>query len=138
LIECCEAETTCVRGGEDLKLKLEDQDDGWFWDLPSIEVQVAAEAWVHSRLFYRVVFADPLELPEAGAPTLSGHSVATYPSAWLSPRWVGHEIRRDVAITTLLWLVPRGEQPDEPPRDVPHSARVGCREVGSLRGPVPA
>ena len=117
------------RGGEDLRLKLEDQGDGWFWDPPSIEVEVVAEAWVHSRRFYRVVFADSLEVQEAGAPTLSGPCVATYSGAWLSPRWVGHEIRCDEAVTALLWLVSSEEQPDEPPRDVPHSARVGCREV---------
>jgi hypothetical protein len=121
-----------------LRLKLDDQGDGWLWDLSSIEVEVAAEVWMHSRLFYRVVFADPLELQGAGAPTLAGPGVATCSSAWLSPRWVGHEIRRDVAITALLWLVPGGEQSDEPPRDVPHSARVGCREAGSLPGPAPA
>ncbi len=112
-----------------MRLKLEDQGDGWFWDLLSIEVEVVDEAWVHSRRFYRVVFADPLELQEAGAPNLSGPCAATYPSAWLSPRWVGHEVRRDETITALLWLVSREEHPDEPPRDVPHSARVGCREV---------
>ena len=112
-----------------MRLKLEDQGDGWFWDPPSIEVEVVAEAWVHSRRFYRVVFADSLEVQEAGAPTLSGPCVATYSGAWLSPRWVGHEIRCDEAVTALLWLVSSEEQPDEPPRDVPHSARVGCREV---------
>jgi hypothetical protein len=118
-----------------LRLKLEDQGDGWFWDLLSIEVEVVAEAWVHSRRFYRVVFPYPLELQETGTPTLSGPCLATYPSAWLSPRWVGHEIRCDEAITALLWLVPAEEQPPEPPRDVPHSARVGCREVSGPRRP---
>jgi hypothetical protein len=112
-----------------LRLKLEDQGDGWFWDLPSIEVEVVAQAWVHSRRFYRVAFAEPLELQEAGAPTLSGPSVVAYPGAWLSPRWVGHEVHRDAAITALLWLDSQKQEPDEPPRDVPHSARVECREV---------
>ena len=110
-----------------MRLKLEDQGDGWFWDLPSIEVEVVAEAQVHSRRFYRVVFADPLELQEAGADPAG--PCGPRPGAWLSPRWVGHEIRRDEAITALLWLVPGEEQPDKPPRDVPHSARVACREV---------
>ncbi len=112
-----------------MKLELEDQGDGWFWDSSSMEVEVVSEAWVHSRPFYRVVFAEPLELQEAGPPTPSGPCAATYLGAWLSPRWVGHEIRRDGAVAALLWLVPREEQPDEPPRDVPHSARVACREL---------
>jgi hypothetical protein len=112
-----------------LRLKLEDQGDGWFWDLPSIEVEVVAQTQVHSRRFYRAVFADPLELQEVGTPASGGASVATYPGAWLSPRWVGHEIRSDEAITALLWLVSGEQQPDDPPRDVPHSARVACREV---------
>ena len=96
--------------GEDLRLRLEDQGEGWFWDLPSVEVDVVGEAQVHSRPFYRVVFADG-----------SG--------AWLSPRWVGHEISREGLITALLWLTSREEHPGKPPRDVPHSARVACREV---------
>jgi hypothetical protein len=99
-----------------LRLKLEDQGDGWFWDVPSIEVEVVAQAQVHSRLFYRVGFADP--------------GAATGPGAWLSSRWVGHEIRRDEAVSALLWLVAGELELDRPPRDVPHSARVGCREVG--------
>ena len=93
-----------------MRLRLEDQGDGWFWDLPSIEVEVLAQAQVHSRQFYRVVFA-------------------TGAGAWLSPRWVGHEVRCDEAIAALLWLVPGEQEPDKPPRDVPHSARVACREV---------
>ena len=112
-----------------MRLKLEDQGDGWFWDLPSVEVEVVPQAQVHSRRFYRVAFADPLELQEPGAPAPSGPGAATYPGAWLSPRWVGHEIRCDEAVTALLWLVPWEQQPEKPPRDVPHSARVGCREV---------
>jgi hypothetical protein len=112
-----------------LRLKLEDQGDGWFWDLASIEVEVVAQRQVHSRPFYRVVFAVPLELQEAGAPGVSDPRGTTYPGAWLSPRWVGHEIRCDESITALLWLVPAGQQPEKPPRDVPHSARVACREV---------
>ena len=112
-----------------MRLKLEDQADGWFWDLPSIEVEVVAEAQVHSRRFYRVMFSDPLELQEAVAPCPSGTRAAIYPGAWLSPRWVGHEVRCDEAIAALLWLVPGEQQPDKPPRDVPHSARVACREV---------
>jgi hypothetical protein len=112
-----------------LRLKLGDQGDGWFWDVPSIEVEVAAQAQMHSRRFYRLVFAEPLELQEVGTPAPGGAGAATFPGAWLSPRWVGHEIGCDKAITALLWLVPEEQQPDKPPRDVEHSARVACREV---------
>jgi hypothetical protein len=112
-----------------VRLKLEDQGEGWFWDVPSIEVEVVAQAQMHSRLFYRVVFAGPLELREAGPSAPSAPCVRTYPDAWLSPRWVGHEIRCDEAITALLWLIPGEQSSDKPPRDVPHSARVACREV---------
>jgi hypothetical protein len=98
-----------------LRLRLEDQGEGWFWELPSIEVEVVAQARVHSRPFYRVVFGDP--------------GVGACPGAWLSPRWVGHEISREGDITALLWLASGEERPDKPPRDVPHSARVACREV---------
>ena len=112
-----------------MRLKLEDQGEGWFWDVPSIEVEVVAQAQAHSRPFYRVAFACPLELQEAREPPVRDSRVALYPGAWLSPRWVGHEVRRDETITALLWLATGGQSSDKPPRDVPHSARVGCREV---------
>ena len=112
-----------------MRLTLEDQGEGWFWDLPSIEVEVVAQAQMHSRPFYRVAFAHPLELQVTGEPPLSDARVAVYPGAWLSPRWVGHEIGREEAITALLWLATGRQSSDKPPRDVPHSARVACREV---------
>ena len=99
-----------------MRLELGDLGEGWFWDDPSIEVEV-------------VVFARPLELQEVGQPPLSAAGMALYTGAWLSPRWVGHEIRRDETITALLWLATGGQSSDRPPRDVPHSARVACREV---------
>ena len=46
-----------------LRLRLEDQGEGWFWDAPELEVEVLTYRRVHSREFYRVMFADPL-LPD--------------------------------------------------------------------------
>ena len=112
-----------------MRLELGDLGEGWFWDDPSIEVEVVAWTRAHSRPFYRAVFARPLELQEVGQPPLSAAGMALYTGAWLSPRWVGHEIRRDETITALLWLATGGQSSDRPPRDVPHSARVACREV---------
>jgi hypothetical protein len=112
-----------------VRLQLEDQGEGWFWDTPSIEVEVVTQAQSHSRPFYRVVFARPLELEEAGELPLSDARAAAYPGAWVSPRWVGHEVRRDEAISALLWLATGGQASDRPPRDVPQSARVACREL---------
>ena len=109
---------------------MEDLGEGWFWDAPSMEVEVVVQAQSHSRPFYRVVFAHALELHEAGEPPLSAARVTVYPGAWLSPRWVGHEIGPYETITALLWLATGGQSSDRPPRDVPHSARVACREVG--------
>jgi len=113
-----------------LRLKLEDQGGGWFWDEPSIEVDVVAQTQAHSRPFYRVVFAHPPRIQDAGALSRPASFVTMYPGAWLSPRWVGHEIRRDEPITAYLWLASGEQQSDRPPRDVPHSARVACREIG--------
>jgi hypothetical protein len=116
-----------------VRLRLEDQGDGWFWDTPCIETEVLREQQVHSRRFYRLALAEPLELPgDALTTAQSGARAVTYCGAWLSPRWVGHEIGRDEGITALLWLVGEGQQADDPPRDAPHSARVTCREAARV------
>jgi hypothetical protein len=111
-----------------LRLRLEDQGEGWFWDGTSMDVEVLDEVLKHSRQFYRVVFAEPVharESAEQGEPDASPTLCA---GAWLSPRWVGHEIDRD-GITALLWMVRDVRQAVKPPRDVDYSARVKCREI---------
>jgi hypothetical protein len=112
-----------------MRLRLEDQGEGWFWDVMSIDVEVLGEMHKHSRQFYRVRFAEPAEAREAGEQTLSGSDPALCAGAWLSPRWVGHEIGRDIDVTALLWMVRDVRRATRPPRDVDYSARVKCREV---------
>jgi hypothetical protein len=112
-----------------LRLRLEDQGEGWFWDVPSTEVCVLDEVRKHSRQFYRVVFAEPIEVQEGGEQAEPDGRAVLCTGAWLSPRWVGHEIGRDDDITALLWMVREVQQTVEPPRDVQYSARVKCREI---------
>lgn len=101
-----------------MRLRLEDQGEGWFWGGASLEVEVLEEVRVHSRRFCRVLFPEPVE----------GHESCT--RAWLSPRWVGHEIQSSHSIVALLWMIPDGQQSTTPPADVDHSARVRCVAVG--------
>jgi hypothetical protein len=112
-----------------LKLRLEDQGEGWFWEERSIEVDVLEEVRQHSRQFYTVVFRKPLETCEGGEQAGPGGRSVVCTGAWLSPRWVGHEIVRNDDITALLWLIRDVKQAAKPPRDVDYSARVKCREV---------
>ncbi len=55
-----------------VRLRLEDQGEGWFWDGTSIDVDVLDEVRMHSRLFYRVAFAEAVEAREAGGEGRSG------------------------------------------------------------------
>ena len=55
---------------------------------------------------------------------------ASCTGAWLSPRWVGHEVGREEDISALLWMVRDVRQAARPPRDVDYSARVKCRALG--------
>jgi hypothetical protein len=117
-----------------VRLRLEDQGEGWFWDGTSIDVDVLDEVRMHSRLFYRVAFAEAVEAREAGDqvepkadPDGAGASCT---GAWLSPRWVGHEVGREEDISALLWMVRDVGQAARPPRDVDYSARVKCRALG--------
>jgi hypothetical protein len=116
-------------------LRLEDQGEGWFWDAGVIEVEVLDHVRKHSREYYRVLFAEPLEVHEGdvpgelGEPAAPDGIAATCTGAWLSPRWVGHEVSRDHDISALLWMVRDVRQAVKPPRDVQYSARVRCRRA---------
>jgi hypothetical protein len=112
-----------------LKLRLEDQGEGWFWDRPAIEVDVIGETWVHSRRYHKVRLEPPLKLKGSGAPTQSGLHLETYGAAWLSARWVGHEFGSTHDTSTFLWPAPEEDESGPPPEDTPPSARVMCREV---------
>ena len=48
-----------------MKLRLEDQGDGWFWSRPAIEAEVVEQAWYHSRRYYKVRLHPPLEQQKA-------------------------------------------------------------------------
>ena len=112
-----------------MRLRLEDQGDGWFWTDPAIEVDVIEETWGHSRVYYKVRLQPPVERQESGASTPSGLLLVAYRVAWLSSRWVGHEIRSDVDTSAFLWLA-RGEgESVPPPGDSPPSAWVMCRKM---------
>jgi hypothetical protein len=117
-----------------VRLRLEDQGEGWFWDGTSIDVDVLDEVRMHSRLFYRVAFAEAVEAREAGDQVEpkadSDGAGASCTGAWLSPRWVGHEVGREEDISALLWMVRDVGQATRPPRDVDYSARVKCRALG--------
>lgn len=115
--------------GARMRLTLGDQGEGWFWDRPSVDVEVLDEVREHSRLFYRVAFAEPVEAPEAGERAGPDGAAAPRAGAWLSPRWVGHEVGRDGEVAVLLWMVRDVGQAVRPPRDVDYSARVKCREI---------
>jgi len=112
-----------------VRLRLEDAGEGWFWHAPSIEAEVITQAQVHSRRFYRVAFAEPLRAEETGPPGPYGAAPATYPGAWLSPRWVGHEVLRQGVTVALLWLLDEEHQADEQDSELPFSARVACRQM---------
>jgi hypothetical protein len=112
-----------------LKLTIENTGEGWFWDPPSIEAEVTAELQVHSRRFFRLVFGEPLRPEETGPPGPFGAPPATYAGAWLSPRWVGHEIGSEGPTAALVWLLDEEHQEDQPDTELPFSARVACRRV---------
>ena len=110
-----------------MKLRLEDQGDGWFWSRPAIEAEVVEQVWYHSRRYYKVRLHPPLEQQESGAPSPSGSRLVVYHVAWLSPRWVGHEIGPESGTSAFLWLA-RGEgESAPPPADTSPSARVSVR-----------
>jgi hypothetical protein len=110
-----------------VKLRLEDEGSGWFWDHPVVEVEVTAQRWGHSRLYYKVRPCPPFEREE---PTPGGQSRAAFRSAWISPRWVGHEIEAGHDTSVFVWLVGEEGDREPPPSDSPPSARVRCRIVG--------
>jgi hypothetical protein len=112
-----------------LKLRLEDQGEGWFWDRPAIEVDVIGLTWVHSRPYYKVSLEPPLKRQESGAPTQSGLRVDDYDAAWLSARWVGHEFSSTHGTSAFLWLTGKEDSSGPPPVDSPPLARVTCRQV---------
>ena len=112
-----------------MRLRLEDQGEGWFWDATSIDVEVLDDVRQHSRRFYKVEFAEPVEARESGGQDGPDDSPAPCTGAWLSPRWVGHEIGRNEDTVALLWMVREVRLAGNPPRDVEYSARVKCREV---------
>jgi hypothetical protein len=114
-----------------LKLRLEDQGDGWFWSCPAIEVHVVGESWGHSRLYYSVRLERPLERQEPGEAAPHGSPVATYRAAWISARWVGHEFSSEHETTAFLWLAAEGSESAPPPSDSSPAARVRCRQVSS-------
>jgi len=113
-----------------LKLRLEDQGDGWFWDRPAIEVDVIGQTWVHSRPYYKISLEPPLTRQESGAPTQSGLHLEVYDAAWLSARWVGHEFGSTHGTSAFLWLARQEDESGPPPLDAPPSAWVTCRQVG--------
>ncbi len=115
-----------------MRLRLEDQGEGWFWDGSEIEVGVLDHVRKHSREFYRVVFPEPVEVREGAETYEPGDpdgEIVVCSGAWLSPRWVGHEVGPDVDITALLWMVRDIAASVKAPRDVQYSARVRCREA---------
>ena len=112
-----------------MRLRLEDQGEGWFWETPELEAEVLTYQRVHSREFYRVAFAEPLLPDEAGPPTPDDAPPAAFCGAWLSPRWVGHEIHRDPPVAALVWLLDAEHLAGEPDSDLPWAARVAVREV---------
>jgi hypothetical protein len=112
-----------------VRLSLEDRGEGWFWGTASIDVEVLGHVLMHAREFYRVLFPEPIEVPEGEGPESLVGCLAVCTGAWLSPRWVGHEIRRDHSITALLWVLRDVREATEPPSDGQYSARVKCLEV---------
>lgn len=112
-----------------MKLRLSDRGEGWFWVGRTVDVEVFDQVRANSRLFYRVTFSERVDVPEDGVSTEVGLASGDFGGAWLSPRWVGHEIRRDQPVTALLWLARDVRQSADPPRDVDWSARVECVEV---------
>jgi len=129
-----------------LKLRLEDKGEGWFWDRPSIEVDLLGQSWSHSRLYYLVRLEPPLDLrgsgsaaPEGpgGAATPQNSDVPEYHAAWVSSRWVGHEIGGGRDTEALVWLVSTEGTAEPPPGDSDYSARTNCRMLGRARHPRP-
>jgi hypothetical protein len=118
--------------GARLKLRLEDQGDGWFWDCPAIEVDVTGESWGHSRLYHKVRLRPPLEREEPDAAAPPGSRRVVHRTAWISARWVGHEFSSEHGTPAFLWLASEGGESVPPSADSPPSARVMCR-VASLR-----
>ena len=112
-----------------MRLRLDDLGEGWFWEGTSIDVEVQGEVRKHSRQFYTVVFAEPVEARESGEHAGPGDTPVLCSGAWLSPRWVGHEIARDIDTAVLLWMGRDVGQAGKPPRDVEYSARVKCRQT---------
>jgi hypothetical protein len=112
-----------------LKLRLEDQGEGWFWADPAITVDVVAEARLRGRRYYKVAFDPPLELQEAGACTPSGLLLVIYPAAWLSSRWVGHEINPDSDTSAFLWLAQETTEAIPPPAGTAPSIWAMCRRM---------
>jgi hypothetical protein len=124
-----------------VRFRLADRGEGWFWDRPAVEAEVTAQGWGHSRLYYLVrleapaVRHDPaFEEPAPGAapaPPDSGAAAApaAYAAAWVSARWIGHEIGPEEDITALLWLTTPDGELEPPAGDSPFSARVTCRRV---------
>lgn len=112
-----------------MKLRLEDEGGGWFWDRPAIEVDVIAQAWGHSRLYYKVRLQSAIELERSGESGPSGPSLAVYEAAWVSSRWAGHELSSTEATLAFVWPASGEGEPVPPRADSPPSARVRCRKL---------
>jgi hypothetical protein len=110
-----------------VKLRLEDQGEGWFWSSRKVDVRVVDQVPVPELgLYFKVAFHAPLERQERGGATQSGLHLVTYDEAWLRCRWQGREIGPDDEVSVFLWLIRRGED-DGPPVDVAPSAWAMCR-----------
>lgn len=116
--------------GADVRLILEDQGDGWFWNTQTIGVEVRSHTLCRSREYYRVAFDNPLELQEPGFPTPSGLGLVTYPGAWLSSRWKGKQINDRERTSVFFWLIRSDDQEDRPSVELSPTAWVMCQVAG--------
>ena len=112
-----------------MRLRLEDQGEGWPPDAPrSLVGQVTGQVAVAMQEPYlRVEFDAPLELQERGAVTPSGLHLVTYVGAWVRSRWIGHSIGPAEPVSTFVWLITQGSPAAEPPgREQPPRLWAWC------------
>jgi hypothetical protein len=111
-----------------VRLRLEDQGDGWFWKTPKVDVRVVERVSVPDLgQYFRVAFHAPLERPERGGSTPSGLHVVVYDEAWVRSRWRGREVGAEEGVSVFLWLLEPGEDARQPPVNDSPSAWVMCR-----------
>ena len=113
-----------------MRFRIEASGDAWFWDRPAVEVDVVAQAWGHSRLYYKVRLEPPVVRQGPGGSAPSASSPVICRAAWISSRWVGHEIASLHDTSALLWLIGEQDEAVPPSADSPFSARVACRPAG--------